>query len=195
MRLTSRRPLLPVLSFACLAGAVVLLCFAHTAGARAEVSGEASAIPATLSGDSQAKPSDAATLEQCITSGAESERSATFAGEISMIPNASKMEMRIEVLERMPHESLYRTVSAPGLGVWRSSAPGVKVYKYLKQVTNLSAPASYRAAVRFRWLGAKGKIIKTAELRTPRCDQPAPPRTEVTPETPSPPAGTAPVGG
>ena len=101
-----------------------------------------------------------------MTAEAAAERSATFAGEMATIPGAAKMEMRIDVLERMPGEVAFHVISAPGLGVWRSSAPGVKNYKYLKQVTNLAAPAYYRAAVRFRWLNAKGRLVKSAELRT-----------------------------
>ena len=66
--------------------------------------------------------------------------------------------------------------------MWRSSAPGVKSYRYLKQVTNLAAPASYRGAVRFRWLNAHGRQIAFAELRTRPCEQ-----TVVSP--PSPPSG------
>ena len=34
----------------------------------------------------------------------------------------------------------FHTITAPGLGVWRASDPGVKIYRYLKQVTNLFAP-------------------------------------------------------
>jgi hypothetical protein len=49
----------------------------------------------------------------------------------------------------------------------------VKVYRYIKQVTDLSAPAVYRAAVRFRWLNTKGKLIKGVERRTSTCVQPA----------------------
>jgi hypothetical protein len=122
----------------------------------------------------QSKLTVSATLEQCLTSEEQDERSATFAGEMTAIAGTAKMEMRIDVLERTPEEGLYRTVSAPGLGVWRSSAPGVKIYKYLKQVTNLTGPAFYRAAVRFRWLNAKGRLIATTELHTRRCEQPAP---------------------
>ena len=61
--------------------------------------------------------------------------------------------------------------------MWRGSDPGVKAYKYLKQVTNLSAPAFYRAVVRFRWLNARGHLIRRAERHTARCVQPALPRT------------------
>jgi hypothetical protein len=117
----------------------------------------------------------AAALEQCVTSVAQIERSATFAGEMTAVAGTARMAMRIEVLESAPGEVAFHAVAAPGLGVWRDSDPRVKIYKYLKQVTNLSAPASYRALVRFRWMGAHGHVIKRAERITPRCEQPAPP--------------------
>ncbi len=59
--------------------------------------------------------------------------------------------------------------------MWHSSAAGVKIFAHIQQVTNLSAPASTAARVRFRWLNAKGRLIKTQELRTARCEQPATP--------------------
>src|SRR5579871_177906 len=118
-----------------------------------------------------AKPPVSATLESCVEAPEQAERSATFAGEMSMIPGAAKMAMRIDVLERTPSEESFHVVAAPGLGVWRTAAPGVKTYRYLKEVTNLAAPAFYRAAVRFRWINAKGKLVKAYELRTQRCIQ------------------------
>lgn len=108
-----------------------------------------------------------------MTSDVQAERSATFSGEITAIPGSAHMAMRIDVQERMPSETLFHTVTAPGLGVWRHSDPGVKSYKYLKQVTNLAAPAVYRATVRFRWLNANGHLIRRAERHTPACIQPA----------------------
>ncbi len=115
------------------------------------------------------KPPVSATLEGCTTSEEAAERTATFAGEMSMIPGAAKMEMRIDVLERTPSEEAFHVVSAPGLGVWRWAAAGVKTYRYLKEVTNLAAPAYYRGEVRFRWVNAKGRLVKSYQLRTPRC--------------------------
>jgi len=131
-----------------------------------------------------------ATLEQCVTSGVQAERSATFAGEMTAIPGTVKMAVRIDVQERVPGELEYRTVSAAGLGVWRAADPKVKVYKYLKQVTNLSAPASYRGYVRFRWLNAKGHVIKRAERFTARCLQPAAPVEAPSPAAPASEAST-----
>jgi hypothetical protein len=132
-----------------------------------------------------ASSSAVASLEQCATAPAASERSATFAGEMTALPGTARMEIRIDVLERLPGEGQYRTVSAPGLGVWRDSSPGVKTYTSFNTVNDLSAPAFYRGAVRFRWLNAKGRAIKSEELRTPRCEQPAAPASAPTTSTPS----------
>jgi len=157
----------------------LLLCAARAPGAIAQTGGSASQPPAAPDA-----PSASATLGECTTAVEQTERSATFSGEMTAIAGTVRMTIRIEVQERMPGEELFHTVSAPGLGVWRSSDPGVKVYKDLKQVTNLSAPAYYRAMVRFHWLNAMGDPIKRTERLTPRCVQPAPPPPE-TPALPS----------
>ncbi|HLM87316.1 MAG TPA: hypothetical protein VK272_14135 [Solirubrobacteraceae bacterium] len=141
---------------------------------------------------SSGAPIASATLQQCVTSLSQSERSASFAGEMTAIPGTVRMQMRIGVLERVPGEPQFHAVSAPGLDVWRGSASGVKIYTYIKQVTNLAAPAVYRGVVRFRWLDARGHPLKTQELRTARCQQPSTP--PMAGAAPAPPAtGSAPT--
>ncbi|HMD56143.1 MAG TPA: hypothetical protein VKG82_01585 [Solirubrobacteraceae bacterium] len=149
---------------AALACALAPVCL--PAGALAASQGAAGTAPGKLPAS--------ATLEQCVTAVEQGERSATFVGEMTAVAGTARMLMRIDVLERPPDEVVYHTVSYPGLGVWLRSSPGVKTYKDLDKVTDLSAPAEYRAAIRFRWLNAKGHLIKALELRTPRCDQPPP---------------------
>ncbi len=157
----------PIAALAC-AVAVPWLALAPAAmGGTATVSSTA-----TVS----ATPVATATLEQCATATIpQTERSATFAGEMTAIPGTARMEIRIDLQERGLEELQYRTVSAPGLGVWHSSAAGVKIFAHIQQVTNLSAPAFYRGAVRFRWVNARGRLIKAEELRTAHCEQPAAP--------------------
>ncbi len=153
---------------------VSLACVAAAMGAALPDAVAAPADGQSALGDAAAvKPDATAALEGCISASAQAERSATFTGEMTAIPGSTKMEMRIEVLERLPGEPAFEPVIAPGLGVWRTAAPGVKVYRFLKQVTNLSAPAVYRGAVAFRWINARGRAIKYLELRTPRCSQAA----------------------
>jgi hypothetical protein len=158
------------------------LLFALAAAAAAAPAGAAVRFHDPLAVHRSAPVPESASLEQCVSSPEQEARAATFSGEMSAVPGTARMEMRFDVLERGPEEETHRRVTAPGLGVWRSSAPGVKSYRYLKQVTNLAAPASYRGAVSFRWLNARGRPIAFAELRTRPCEQ-----TVVSP--PSPPSG------
>jgi hypothetical protein len=153
---------------------------AGPAGAETTAAGapEAAVGSAAASGSTPAGPSGpgsgapSATLEGCVTSLTQAERSATFLGEMTATPGTGRMSIRIELQERLAGEAVFRKVAAPGLGVWRAAAPGVKVYRYIKQVTNLSAPAVYRGAIRFRWMNTKGKLIKAVERRTSTCTQP-----------------------
>lgn len=123
-----------------------------------------------------------ATVEQCVSSSVQAERSATFVAQMVATAPTQKMAIKINLEERLRNEPEYHMVAAPGFGVWRSSEPGVKIYKYVKQVTNLTAPVVYRVAVKFRWVGDKGKVIKRADLRSSRCFQP----TLTTPVSPAP---------
>jgi hypothetical protein len=152
------------------------------AGARLEVSQQTLPHPGST-------PLAAVTLERCYTATQQSERSVTFVGEMSSIPGTARMAIRVELQERLPEEALFHTVRAPGLGVWRESDAGVKAFKYLNKVANLSAPAVYRAVVRFRWLDAKGRPIKRLERHTAACVQPAltttPTSSPTTPTSPS----------
>jgi hypothetical protein len=181
MTITSIRRSLPGLTAAVCALACATGAQAHAVGADAAKAG--SLARNLQSATTGAKTDATVTLEQCLTSLVQSERAATIVGEMVAIPATARMEINIGLLERDTGEIQYRPVSAPGLGGWRGSAPGVKNYTYIKQVTNLAAPAFYRGSVRFRWLNDKGRVIKAEELRTPRCEQPAP--TSTSPEAPS----------
>jgi len=150
----------------------------------------AQASGATQAGDQTGQMSGAvagplasATVEQCVTSVDQSERSATFSGEMTATPATARMAMRIVIQERTAADAQFHTVTAPGLGVWRDAEPKVKDYKYLKQVTNLSSPAVYRALVGFRWLNSKGRQIRREERLTPKCEQPAAPIATTPPST------------
>lgn len=163
-----------------MAGALLMLSATATASFARRVLGFQTWGP-------QGMPSYSATLEQCLSSAGAMERSVTFTGEMVATPGTLRMGMRIELQQRTPGQSMFHTVLAPGLGVWRGSEAGVKIYRYVRQITNLSAPAMYRAVVHFRWVGDRGRTLRRAQLITARCVQPSP---AVTPPAGSPPAGS-----
>jgi hypothetical protein len=169
-----------------LAAATVSLAVSSSALAATPVLAPAATLAPTVapgsggvdaeSGTMTPKPIASATLTQCATATTpQTERSATFAGEMTAIAGTARMQMRVELQERIPGELQYRMVTNPALGVWRGSTAGVKVFTHIQQVSNLSAPAVYRGVVHFRWVNAKGRTIKSEGLSTAPCEQSAAP--------------------
>ena len=158
-------------------GAAALVWMSLAASAHADGAGRSAGV-----GQTPGSALDSASLLQCATAGAASERMASFAGEMTAVAGAVRMGMRVELLERDPGEGGYHPVLAPGVGVWHYADPGVRAYKHVEQFTDLSAPANYRALITFRWDGPHGRTFKHDEQRTPRCQQPAP--TPPVPEAP-----------
>jgi hypothetical protein len=151
---------------------MVAACALLPAAGALALGGASAHARAAPSWAAQPAPGYSVMVEQCAPSAVPAERAVTFTAEMVATPGTQRMGMRIELLQRLHGEPGYRPVSAPGLGVWRGSEVGVKIYRYVKQITNLAAPAAYRAVVHFRWLGEKGRLLKRAALRTARCVQP-----------------------
>lgn len=169
---TMRTPMRVLAALAALACVLALLLAAQ---AQAGGQGSSAGGPGAQQLTSPPVGSTSASLEECVTATVQEQRAVAFSAEMTAVPGTIRMAMRIDLEERAPDEAEFHTVTASGLGVWRSSDPKVKVYKYLKQVTNVSAPAVYRGFVRFRWLNAKGHTIKRAERLTSKCLQPGVP--------------------
>ena len=113
--------------------------------------------------------STTASLVACHVAVDQADRTATFAGELVATATSRSLEIRIIVLERTGGTGRFSAVSVGG---WRRSSPGVGAYKYVKQVTNLPAPAQFRARVDFRWLAATGAVLGSQTRTTATCVQP-----------------------
>jgi hypothetical protein len=137
-------------------------------------------IPASLAALSlmSAAPAPApvsASIEQCVPAAVQSERSATFTAQMTATTGTQRMAIQMEIQEWTPTDPTFRTILAPGLGVWSQSETGVKIYKFVKQFTNLTSPGAFRALVHYRWLDSHGHVIAHTQRRTPVCQQPAQP--------------------
>jgi hypothetical protein len=174
---TRGRRRLGLLALACLLTPLSIApvgALARTAGSGDRAAGSDGRATGANSRNAGSGPPDSASLTQCVNAARPAERSATFVGEMSTIRGASRMSMRVELLERTPGDTGYHPVLAPGVGAWRTADPGVKTYKHLERFTNLAAPASYRVLVTFRWQRSHGHVVRRDEQRSPRCVQAAP---------------------
>lgn len=130
------------------------------------------AVPAAgaqESGPPSSAPAVSATVEQCLTASTADGRAVTFTAQMETIAAAHRMAMQILVQERAPGDSDFHTLAATGPATWERSEAGVKIYKYVRQVTDLPAPAAFRALVRYRWLDETGRVIRTEKRHTSVC--------------------------
>jgi hypothetical protein len=137
--------------------------------------GAALAAPAGAAfADSAATVGLRASLKSCSTTG-EAGRSAVFSATMPAVARASRIQMRFNLFSRPDIGGLWSPVSgAPTFGTWDSAAPGAGGLKVTKQVNGLRLGRAYRATVRFRWLAASGKAIKTVVRASHACVQPDP---------------------
>jgi hypothetical protein len=94
------------------------------------------------------------------------------------LPGTKKLSVRFALLTRSQVSPAPTPVRAGDLGTWISPTdrslgqqPG-DVWKVSKPVVGLTAPASYRFRVSFRWSGAGGGLLGSAVRYSPRCSQP-----------------------
>jgi hypothetical protein len=124
-------------------------------------------------GTTGAAPAVSATVDQCVSAETAAGRSVTFTGQMETAPGATRMDMQIVLLEHTRGSAGFHVPSG-GVGAWQRSETGVKIYKYVRQVTNLPAPAAFRALIRYRWLDETGRVMRSEDLHTPVCRQPGP---------------------
>jgi hypothetical protein len=130
------------------------------------------ALPGTGTGTTSPDPALSASVEQCVTATVQANRSVTFTGQMETVAGAHRMAIQIQVQEHTPEVEGFHTLATAGLGSWQRSEAGVKIYKVRQAVTNLPAPAAFRAIVRYRWVNERGQVIRRDQRRTPVCRQP-----------------------
>jgi hypothetical protein len=94
------------------------------------------------------------------------------------LPGTTKLAVRFALLTGSYASPDPTLVRAGDLGTWISPTdrslgqqPG-DVWRINKPVVDLTAPATYRFGVTFRWIGADGRLLGSAVRYSPRCTQP-----------------------
>ena len=129
------------------------------------------AVLLALPAAAHAAPAASVAVLACTTALAPSERSATFEARVRKRESSARMQVRFRLEMREPGGA-WRPLAAEGFDRWLTSRAGVRRYSYAKTVQNLTAPASYRTVVRFRWLDRRGRLLLRASRTSKVCRQP-----------------------
>ena len=111
-------------------------------------------------------------LVECVPALEPADRSATFEARVHPVRGSERMQVRFTLQIRQAGLPGWRRVAASELDEWLTSFPDVRRFSYSRTVRNLSAPASYRTLVRFRWLDADGEVIRRSRAASRTCRQP-----------------------
>ncbi len=111
-----------------------------------------------------------AKLVACQRSADPLARLLTVRASLRAIHGSTRLGLRFDLYGRSGAGG-FRRVAGAGLGAWSYSDRGVGGYVVRKTVNNLPTPAVYRMVVRFRWIGAHGRVLRSALRVTGRCAQ------------------------
>jgi len=108
-------------------------------------------------------------VTECVRS--EANRSVEFRGSMRRVRGTRSMGMRFQLEEKVG-DAPFANVSAPELGVWRKSRPGVSRFSYRQGVNALASGSAYRTTVQYRWYSKRGKVVRRARRLSGPCVQP-----------------------
>jgi hypothetical protein len=126
-------------------------------------------LPATAAA---AAPDAGVKLLDCTPAIESQERTATFEARVRRAHTSDRMQVRFTLQVREGSREGWHRVFADGFDEWLTSDSGVTRYSYSKTVENLSAPATYRMVVRFRWLAGDGSVLARSRATSRQCRQP-----------------------
>jgi hypothetical protein len=120
-----------------------------------------------------AAPAQAATpASVALTACVPRDRAAEFEARMGEVVGAERLKMRFTLQAQKPGRRSYHRVAAPGFSDWTTADPGTSRYVFTRRVEGLVGPARYRAMVRFRWLDADGRTIRSTRRYSRGCRQP-----------------------
>ncbi|HWD85841.1 MAG TPA: hypothetical protein VG321_08825 [Solirubrobacteraceae bacterium] len=152
-----------------LAAATAVLCAvaavvggAGAAAARTRAVAASSSLPASL-GDLV-----------CHRALAPAKRRVAATAFVHPITGSSKVAVRFRLLRRIAPGETFTAVHGSGLNTWLTKSLGATSdsWRVIHTVSDLYAPAAYRFAVGFRWIGSGGQILAHTVRFGRICHQP-----------------------
>jgi hypothetical protein len=130
------------------------------------------ALAATTAPAAGAAPAGAARLPASVAlvDCSPAKHRAVFRGRMTRVSGSERMGMRFVLLERTGSAG-FEPVTAPGLGRWRRSRPGVRAFGYRQGVRGLAENAVYRMRVDFRWWSSTSEVVGGVRRRSRACRQ------------------------
>src|SRR3954453_9775741 len=120
-----------------------------------------------------ARASKATTLlkvRSCQVGSTAKQRSATFYARMHAVKGTDQMAMRFTLIDRAG-DGPPDVIDSPALAQWRKSRHGVSRFGYAQAVAGLDSGGVYAVQVQFRWVDARGRVIRAVKPPSGSCRQ------------------------
>jgi hypothetical protein len=134
----------------------------------------AAADPATAATVADRAVPLSAKVTSCTTGPDQGDRAAAFTGSMPAWSTSRSLQMRFVLLQRRGTnpKGTFKALVVPDWGGWETSAPGKAGFVFTQRIESLLTPAAYKAAIYFRWLDRKGRVLRMLRRTTAACEQP-----------------------
>jgi hypothetical protein len=133
------------------------------------------AVPTAAVASATVPPRASLARFECVHALDPTGRSVSATSVMRPVPGTRRAAVRFRLLKRDRGAATFQPVTGPGLGTWISKSfgqlPG-DVWRVIHPVSDLAAPAAYRFAVSFRWIGSGGRVLARALRWSHVCRQP-----------------------
>jgi hypothetical protein len=109
-------------------------------------------------------------VKSCQVGDTAKQRLATFYARMQATKSTNVMSMRFTLIDRAG-DGPPTVISSPALAQWRKSRPGVSRFGYSQAVAGLDAGGVYAVQVQFRWIDARGRVIRSVKRTSDSCRQ------------------------
>src|SRR3954467_12645412 len=134
-------------------------------------------------------------VRTCEAGDTPKHRAATFYARMYAVKGTNTMAMRFTLINKAG-DGPPTVVDNPSLSQWRKSRPKVARFGYSQSVEGLEPGGVYAVQVQFRWLDARGKVIRSVKRTSKSCRQQGSlPKLSGTKPPPNPPGQEAPRRG
>jgi len=109
-------------------------------------------------------------VRSCEAGDTPKHRAATFYARMYAVKGTNTMAMRFTLINKAG-DGPPTVVDDPSLSQWRKSRAGVTRFGYAQSVEGLERGGVYAVQVQFRWLDARGKVIRYVKRTSRSCRQ------------------------
>jgi hypothetical protein len=121
------------------------------------------------SASTASQPLFSVSQQSCTSASVRAARTYSVKASMFAVSGSSVMRLRFHLYEKLEGQTDREITPTGSLGGWESAkVRDGRHWTFVKRITGLSAPASYRMTANFEWISSRGRVLKSATAEVTR---------------------------